>query len=223
MNVDLQSISYSAEAPYYTVGSLNEDTQVIWITCHGIGQRAQYFVRKFEGLLQPHHFLIAPQGLSRFYMHDKFERVGASWMTRDYREIEIANQGRYLDAIILKELGIRPWERYEINLLGFSQGVATITRWALSRPIPFKRLVLWAGGFPHEIHTDFSASLPLDTEVWSLIGDEDPYINGDKIQAEQDRLNSLFGKLMRHHVFQGAHEIKPAVLRELFFHPSDES
>ena len=170
MEADLRTTAFSAEAPYYTYGTLGAKTEDIWIACHGLGQQAKYFMRRFDFLSPQNQFLIAPQGLSRYYMHDAYEKVGASWMTREFREMEITNQGAYLDEIMLRELGPNPWEKFTFHLMGFSQGVATISRWAVSRKIPFQRLILWAGGFPHEINDDLTPQLKENAEVWTIVG-----------------------------------------------------
>lgn len=213
----LHTVSIPIEAPYYTLGTLNKSTRSIWIICHGIGQRAPFFMRKFEGLLASDQFLIAPQGLSRYYLQGQYERVGASWMTREYREMEIRNQWVYLDTLLAKELGDSPGERYEINLLGFSQGVATIARWAIAKRIPFQKLVLWAGGFPHEMQEDLTHTLSPHSEVWAVYGDEDPYLTEKKIADELSRLQLLFGGHLKSHIFPGVHELKREVLQTLFF------
>ena len=217
MTPTLHTLSIPLEAPYYTFGSLESHTRTIWIICHGIGQRAPFFMKKFEGLIQPHQFLIVPQGLSRYYLHGNYDRVGASWMTKEYREMEIRNQWIYLDNLVKKELGAKPWDIYEFNLLGFSQGVATIARWAIGRSIPFQRLILWAGGFPHEMQEDLTGELLPKSEVWAIYGNEDPFIDEIKIQNELSRLNRLFGPHLKNHIFPGVHELKREVLKELFF------
>ena len=217
MTPDLHTISIPLEAPYYTFGTLNEDTQSIWIICHGIGQRAPFFMKKFDGLIQPHQFLIVPQGLSRYYLNGKYNRVGASWMTKEYREMEIRNQWIYLDSLVKKELGPTAWEQYELNLLGFSQGVATISRWAVEKSLPFRRLILWAGGFPHEMQEDLTAGLLPEAEVWAIYGNEDPFLDEEKVENELNRLTKLFGKHVNKHIFAGVHELKKEVLKELFF------
>lgn len=217
MTPAFHTLSVLLEAPYYTFGTLDVNTQSIWIVCHGIGQRAPYFMRKFEGMLQPHQFLIVPQGLSRYYLHGKYDRVGASWMTKEYREMEIRNQWIYLDSLVKKELGTPTWEPYEVNLLGFSQGVATIARWAIGQRIPFKRLILWAGGFPHEMRETLTDKLSPEAEVWAVYGNEDPFLKEEQVTKEMDRLNSLFGRHLNTHIFEGAHELNKEVLKELFF------
>ncbi len=41
-------------------------------------------------------------------------------------------------------------EKYKVIFFGFSQGVATITRWVLQTEVDFDRLILWSGSFPHD-------------------------------------------------------------------------
>jgi len=42
------SIKIEKTAYYYSIGELNNETNEIWIACHGYGQLAKYFIKKFE-------------------------------------------------------------------------------------------------------------------------------------------------------------------------------
>src|SRR5687767_2104602 len=64
----------------------------VWLACHGYGQLAGRFLAGLDAVRAPGRLLVAPEGLSRFYVDDRHERVGASWMTREAREDEIDDQ-----------------------------------------------------------------------------------------------------------------------------------
>jgi hypothetical protein len=81
MKVQDNKISVSKTAHYSTMGKLSKSTRYIWIVAHGYGQRANRIIKKFDFLSPEEHFVIAPEGLSRFYWHKNQEPV-ASWMTR---------------------------------------------------------------------------------------------------------------------------------------------
>src|SRR4051812_32598822 len=93
-------IPVSITAPYFIEGTLTESIQEIWIVFHGYGQLSRYFIRHFEALVNDHTAVIAPQGLSKYYIDSKHDRVGASWMTKEDRETDIKNQFIYLDAVL---------------------------------------------------------------------------------------------------------------------------
>ena len=59
------------------LGALSAETREIWFVVHGYGQLAEYFIRHFRGLDDGTRYIVAPEGLSRFYVKE-WTRVGAS-------------------------------------------------------------------------------------------------------------------------------------------------
>src|SRR5262245_60478000 len=87
-------------ARYYTMGGEGGALRDVWMVCHGYGQVAARFARHFNGIATPERLLILPEALSRFYIDVAArEVVGASWMTREHRQAEIADYVAYLDAV----------------------------------------------------------------------------------------------------------------------------
>ena len=78
--------SFQFDARYFTAGTLGTKTRQVWIIFHGYGQLAPYFLKKFEPLATENIYIIAPEGLSRFYLSELTEqgridnKVGATWM-----------------------------------------------------------------------------------------------------------------------------------------------
>ena len=78
----------------------------LWVLLHGYRQLAPRFLRHMRALHAPHRLLVAPEGLSRFYLegrpgpHRGGDPVGASWMTREDREAEILDYVEYLDRVV---------------------------------------------------------------------------------------------------------------------------
>ena len=76
----------------------------LWYVLHGYGQLAAPFLEEFRAIDDGTRLIVAPEALSRFYEGDaksrlhKDARVGASWMTREDREAEIADYLGYLDS-----------------------------------------------------------------------------------------------------------------------------
>src|SRR2546428_199711 len=87
-------------ARYFTLGSPQGATDV-WFVCHGYGQLASRFLERFRALESERRCIVAPEGLSRFYLTENpsERRVGASWMTREDRVHEIDDYVRFLDAL----------------------------------------------------------------------------------------------------------------------------
>ena len=68
-------------------------------------------------------------------------------MTREDRDEEIADQVAYLDELV-RALRRECPTNATLHVLGFSQGVATATRWAYRTSTPLKQIVLWGGSIP---------------------------------------------------------------------------
>ena len=74
-------------ARYYTLGSTGPDLREVWLVCHGIRQLARRFLPRFADLDDGKRLIVAPEGLSRFYLRgpesrrDKQIQIGATWMT----------------------------------------------------------------------------------------------------------------------------------------------
>ncbi|MEJ2217163.1 MAG: hypothetical protein P8099_11165 [Gemmatimonadota bacterium] len=106
-------ITVSRVARYYTLGPPAIDAAEVWFVLHGYRQLAGRFLRRFEALDDGTRRIVAPEGLSRFYVdddsgpHGPGSRVGASWMTREDREREIDDYVAYLDAVASRELAGR--------------------------------------------------------------------------------------------------------------------
>jgi predicted esterase len=204
-------------ARYWTHGTLSENTQQIWIVCHGYGQLAAYFLKKFEGFNSETHFVIAPEALSRFYLEGGFAgKVGATWMTKEDRLAEISDYVAYLNAVYQQAIPVEIQNNANIRvkLLGFSQGVATVCRWAFAGQVRFDELILWAGGFPHDL--DYS-SVPQQLEgkkVWFIYGEQDELIRAADFEAQ---LSDVQAKGIHPEIitFTGKHELNEEVLRRL--------
>lgn len=211
-NSQQHAIQISQQARYFTLGELGAETKGIWLVCHGYGQLAPYFIRHFKVLAEAGHYIVAPEGLSRFYLQGTNGRVGASWMTKEDRQTDIDNYVSYLTAIYETLIA---GHSAPLNLLGFSQGVATISRWAMLAGKPFQQLVLWAGVFPPDLPLKLSASTLRNRPVSIVYGNEDPYLSDDTIAKQQQVFKEL-GIEPKIIPFTGRHEIKPEVLQSHF-------
>lgn len=207
-----KTLQFVYEARYCTLG---EPGNTAWLACHGYGQLAPYFIRHFQSLANAGHYIVAPEGLSRFYLQENSARVGASWMTREERLTDIENYLRYLDAIA-KETGLA--EVAELNLLGFSQGVATICRWAMHTSLPFKKLVLWAGVFPPDVSPELSSQKLSTVELHQVWGKQDPYLHEGKLREQTHYLNNLKSAEFHNHSFEGKHTLHSPTLEQIAAH-----
>lgn len=210
---------FNFKGRYFKLGEINAQTKAVWFVLHGYGQLAQYFLPKFKSLAAHNICVIAPEGLSHYYMEDASTRnktgntrVGASWMTRENRLTDIENYLTYLNTVFKHETSGN--NNLDITLLGFSQGAATASRWALSNAIYFRRLILWAGILPTDMDFEKGKQLLKEKDVTIVYGKHDPFLNESRF-GEMKTLSDKLEITPDQIVFDGAHEIHEATLLTL--------
>jgi len=210
-----QYLTVTRTARYQQLGELSARTRRVWFVCHGYGQLAAYFARHFAFLTEedPTTVVVAPEGLSRFYLSGNGGRVGASWMTRDDRLHEIQDHVNFLNQLASAVLAACAPE-VQITVLGFSQGTATAGRWLAQAAFHPAHLVLWAGGFPDDLPPETSRNLLQDLPLTVVVGTEDEFIDTAQVGQQLTQLRTLGSapQLIR---FAGGHEMNAAVLRTL--------
>lgn len=192
-------------------GEGGPETRFVWLACHGYGQLAPFFIRPFTLLEQQTHLVLAPEGHARFYLEGFSGRIGASWMTREERQMEIGDQRVYLD-VLWKEL-VAPHGPATKIVFGFSQGVATVARWLAHTSASPQHIVFWAGTPPPEL--DYSAVPAFrHATVWMVYGDQDEFIAPADAKKWADAMDTGGLKVERL-FFSGAHRIDEEVLLRL--------
>jgi predicted esterase len=214
-----KQITLNISTTYETLGELNPKTKQIWIVCHGYGQLAKYFIRRFDVLDATENYVVAPQGLAKFYLDAQYNKVGACWLTKENREIDLQNQLNYIDEVWQKEIQIAKdngvaINSLKINVLGFSQGCAAACRWAVSRKINFANLIIWAGFLPKEITQENLSFIGEEQKMHVVIGKNDEFYTLLNFDSELDSLKQLIPKI-NIVFFEGEHEVKREVLKEL--------
>lgn len=202
-NIAKHSLQVARTARYFTLNPVTAETQRIWLVFHGYGQLGEYFIRHFQALNPKTDAVIAFEGLSRFYVNGLDGRVGASWMTSEDREDEIADQSNYVNAV-LRELGINPIAEKRIVVLGFSQGTATAVRWMAANDVLAQQLIIWAGQLPHDVAPEKLQALLSNTKVEFCIGTEDEFITKAQVDQRMEQLQKLLPQLQMHW-FEGKH------------------
>lgn len=184
----------------------------MWVVCHGYGQLAKYFIRHFQGLEDEQTVILAPEGLSKFYLEGFSGRVGATWMTKEERLLEIDDYVAFLN--LVWELIKKEAPNAKLTVLGFSQGAVTVCRWLAASAVPCEKLILWAGAFPEDIeHNGLSAKLS-HTAVYMVYGRQDPFITEERLQTQLDILHSqnIRPVLVP---FEGKHTLNKDILAKL--------
>jgi predicted esterase len=201
-------------ARYYTLGEAGPALRDCWIACHGYGQLAARFIRGLEPVAAASRCIVAPEGLSRFYVDvEQRAKVGASWMTKEQRQAEIADYVAYLDAVCDQVLGAAR-QAVRLTALGFSQGASTVSRWVAFGRHAVDRLILWGGELPPDLDLAGVKERFANVEVIVVRGTRDEYITAKVVKSILGRLQQQ-GVSHRLVEFDGGHEINEAVLRNL--------
>ena len=167
-------------ARYFTLGNPHTASK-LWFVLHGYGQLATFFIRKFNDLDLTQNFIVAPEGMHRFYLSGNSGRVGASWMTKEGREDDINDNLHFLDELYQHISKNNTF--LEKNLLGFSQGGATASRWHEKGVFNATNFILWASIFPPDLDLPKMSNTFLNSNNFFVVGDDDEYFNSDKIEV----------------------------------------
>lgn len=213
-------IRVARTARYYTMGGGGEGVDEAWFVLHGYRQAARRFARRFEVLAALERIVVVPEALSRFYVdpspgrHGPEHRVGASWMTREDRDNEIADYVAYLDALASEmAAGVAPAVRRRV-VLGFSQGAHTASRWVALGRAAAHDLVLWGAGLATDLTPDALAAGLEGVRVTFVRGARDKFRDRREEEAQDAVLEEL-GISFRVLVHPGGHEIAPEPLLDL--------
>ena len=208
-----KSIQFQYETPYFQSHEPTGKEHAIWIVLHGYGQLAEFFIRKFLPHDSVERLFIAPEGTNHSYLKDFQGRVGANWMTSYQRETAISNNHRYLNRMMEEVLSA--FEKApRIHLLGFSQGAATATRWASQWEGRLDSLILWGGGFAHDLELEVVKEKFASTEVILVHGLKDELVTEESKKRQETLLLEL-GKPLNLLTFSGGHEIDPKTVERI--------
>jgi predicted esterase len=205
-------------ARYYLLGD-PDDPAEIWIACHGYGQLASKFAEALAPLDDGRRLIAVPEALSRFYLDEAMKRhgpdspVGASWMTREDRDAEIADHVEYLD-LLAEELRPETDRRVPLVALGFSQGVATVARWAARGRSHPDRVILWGGTLPSDLQERPGAPPFGAASVTLVAGERDPLISLAALERARAALAER-GVAVRVESHPGGHALNGDLLRRL--------
>lgn len=214
----LASLAVPRTARYAVFGPPPAAAAEWWIAIHGYGQLAAEFLTSCAALDNGRRLVVAPEALSRFYVSGDGalaadQRVGASWMTRESRDTEIADYLRYLD-LLVESLGRGVATPPPIHVLAFSQGTATASRWVASGSVPVVRLVCWGGVLAPELDITSPGARLRATRIQLVVGTRDKYATPDRVGAERSRLDQA-GLSYEGITFEGGHRLDDATLAAL--------
>lgn len=144
---------------------------------HGYMENAAIQMERLSSLQGAERWtLVSVQGLHRFY-RGRSEDVVASWMTRQDRELMIADNIEYADRVIAS---VGP-AGVPIVTAGFSQGVAMAFRAAVRGRNAVHGIVAVGGDVPPELLADAAAKFP---PTLLARGERDDWYTATKLEAD---------------------------------------
>ena len=208
------SVKFEQTAFYRTSHVVKRSENELVFALHGYGQLSEFFLNKLEPIFSDDRLFVVPEATNYHYLKGYTGRVGANWMTSHEREEAIANNHRFLNAILdsfLVKFKVTP----KITVLGFSQGAATATRWVGQLRVPVDRVVLWSGAFAHDLEVGNFYDRVQNGEVLMVWGKADEMITPEAIQKQEDLVRGLPFEVQRIQ-FDGGHELHPPTLLDVF-------
>jgi predicted esterase len=201
-------------ARYSTYGELTASTKYFWFALHGSKMLCEQMLYKFKDFDPKEHFVVAPEGLNRFYEKDFGGPVVASWMTKRDRLHEIKDNGNYLSGLYQHFLAQLP-QVCKKTIMAFSQGGTIAFRWLHQKKVEVDNVIPYACWIPEDIDltaskTDLNASQLLFT-----YGKEDQFLTEKYIAMVGDVINKSNVK-MTFSPYTGDHRISKEQLKLIF-------
>ena len=103
---------------------------------------------------------------------------------------------------------------FKLNVLGFSQGGPTATRWVINSEFKLNSLILWGCDLPNDCLEEDHRLRWSDFRLKYVIGKNDEYIDEEKILHEKEKLTN-YGLVYDFHLFEGGHSIESSTLKKL--------
>ncbi len=182
-------------------GAAEHSSRLLLVGFHGYGENAERHLERLRRIPGSERWTrVSVQGLNRFYT-GKFQDVVACWMTREDRELAIADNIAYINrviALVTSEIG----DPARLVYVGFSQGVAMAFRAAVVGASRADGVVALGGDVPPELWENSEARFP---KVLLGRGHDDPWYSEEKLQADAGRLRAK-GVSVEVSTFAGGHE-----------------
>jgi predicted esterase len=180
----------------------------VLIGFHGYGEGAEQQLERLRTIPSIGAWtVVSVQALNRFYER-RSDKVVASWMTRQDRELAIADNLAYVTSVLDAEWTARLGSRHVV-FAGFSQGVAMAFRAAAVSPHPVGGVIAVGGDIPPELDRSALACLG---DVLLCRGARDNWYTAQKFEQDQARVRDAVVGLTALQ-FDGGHEWTDEVAR----------
>jgi predicted esterase len=198
----MQVVEYTIPANIhgrYLVSAGTASNAPLLVGFHGYGETAEEHLERLRAIPGAEDWtVVSVQGLHQFYRR-KMNEVVASWMTRQNRELHIADNVNYAVSVIRRLSAERP---AAVVLAGFSQGVAMAFRTAVVPGMPVAGVIACGGDVPPELTPDALRRIPN-----ALLGRGalDEWYTADKVAEDERRLQAA-GVAVRSVILNTGHE-----------------
>lgn len=204
----MSSVEGKIEVPsslrYRTINLEGKPKHVVYVL-HGYGQLVEYFSQKFDSIPLKDTLFVFPEGRHRFYLRGTSGRVGASWMTKEWREEDIRLNILALD--LLHETFLQSCTPDKITVIGFSQGGATAARWLAHGKITCDHFISWASVYPPDLAIEDHPNLARKNTF--VLGTEDEFFPKEDQEILITEYQSKGIQTVR---FKGTHDIHKETL-----------
>lgn len=214
MDVNHHYIKTTKTARYASYGQLSAKTKYFWFALHGSKMTSEQIAYKFTDLDPEEHFIIAPEGLSRFYLKGFGGEVVATWMTKRDRLQEIEDFSNYLGKLYSSYAGKLPADCKKISL-GFSQGGTTLYRWLHSQKVSIDHLIAYSCWIPEDIDLGKSATPTNSYKGIYTYGLQDQFLTTERIAALDQVIKNNNIEMVRE-PYEGDHRVNRNQLKFLF-------
>lgn len=214
LKIETKYILVSKTARYVTYGELTKETKYVWLVLHGTHMVCEQMISKFKEFDPITHFIIAPEGLSRFYANGYSGEVVSTWMTSRDRLFEIEDFSNYLSELY-HSFPSHLLQKSKKIILGFSQGGTTAFRWLHAKKISIDYFIGYACWIPEDIDLQSSASDFKAINTIYTYGENDEFINEDRMKSIQNIIDKNNLKIEMES-FAGSHRVDQNQLKYLF-------
>ena len=196
-----RTIAATAHGRYLVAAPVGAGPAPLLLGFHGYAEAAEAQLERLRAIPGAERWLIVSvQGLNRFYQR-RTDEVIAGWMTRQNRELAIADNLSYVASVV--DAVSREWSATStLVCAGFSQGVAMTFRAAAAVSRPVAGVIAVGGDVPPELD---AAALERVRTALVCHGVRDEWYTAEIFAKDVDRLRAANVKVSSLD-FQGGHE-----------------
>ena len=179
-----RSLAVATHGRYIVAAPSRAGSSPLLVGFHGYAESADAQLERLRAIPGAERWIVvSAQGLNRFY-HGRSQGVVANWMTRQDRELAIADNVAFVAAVVdavAREWAVAP----ALVFAGFSQGVAMAFRAACSSARRISGVIALGGDVPPELDRNALGRIPA-----ALIGrgDRDEWYSSAMCATDAARL-----------------------------------